>query len=350
MDLDRRHCDPTVATIFVHPLISACLSCNGTSDHPPCPAGATLNATTGAADPELSEAGLRRPSTSRVPRFGADRRDLREPAGKRAQQTARPLLDGRDLEIRTSDGIAEWDQHSSEYVPVEELKAANDPRWHAMLAGEWSVDESEEDFRYRVVSAIEGIIGDHGGQRVAVVCHGGVINGYLSHVLGLDTFARGFFYPNYTSINRVAAALSGERSVVTVNETSPPSRHRAAHGSLPERLSDGRPPTDDPTDDLIDFLDASPSPWHAVASTIVVLVGFERLDEADPWDEIPAAGYVVRGGAIIARRLPLTTRRRRAVPPRWGSHRFAVSAGEALPRRRRLQGGSNRPSRCTAAS
>ncbi len=140
---------------------------------------------------------------------------------RRAQQTALPLLDGRGLEIRTSDGIAEWDQHSSEYVPVEELKAANDPRWQAMLARRVVAStRSEEDFRVRVVSAIEGIIADHGGERIAVVCHGGVINGYLSHVLGLDTFARGFFYPNYTSIHRVAAASSGERSIVTVNETS----------------------------------------------------------------------------------------------------------------------------------
>jgi probable phosphoglycerate mutase len=38
-------------------------------------------------------------------------------------------------------------------------------------------------------------------------------------VLGLGP-QRGFFYPNYTSIHRVAAARSGERSVVTINETS----------------------------------------------------------------------------------------------------------------------------------
>ena len=31
---------------------------------------------------------------------------------------------------------------------------------------------------------------------------------------------RGFFYPNYTSINRIAAARGGERSIVTLNETS----------------------------------------------------------------------------------------------------------------------------------
>jgi aspartyl aminopeptidase len=58
------------------------------------------------------------------------------------------------------------------------------------------------------------------------------------------------------------------------------------------------------TSDLIDFLDASPSPWHAVASTIDRLDGFVRLDETEAWTDIPAAGYVVRSGAIIAWRLP----------------------------------------------
>lgn len=64
------------------------------------------------------------------------------------------------------------------------------------------------------------------------------------------------------------------------------------------------PPTNTEVDDLIDFLDASPSPWHAVESTLERLDGFARLDEADAWTEIPAAGYVVRSGAIIAWRLP----------------------------------------------
>ena len=138
----------------------------------------------------------------------------------RAKETAAPLAELFDMEVAISPGVAEWDQNSPEYVPVEELKAANDPRWQAMLDGEWSSDESEEDFRARVLDAVETIVNDHKGQRVAVVCHGGIINGYLSHILGLGEFARGFFYPNYTSINRVAAASSGERSIVTVNETS----------------------------------------------------------------------------------------------------------------------------------
>lgn len=57
-------------------------------------------------------------------------------------------------------------------------------------------------------------------------------------------------------------------------------------------------------DDLLKFLDDSPSPWHAVQSTIHRLDGFHRLDEIDRWDDLPPACYVVRDGAIIAWRTP----------------------------------------------
>jgi probable phosphoglycerate mutase len=117
--------------------------------------------------------------------------------------------------------VAEYDKNSSEYVPVEQLKADNDPRWQAMLDGIWEQDaEDQDDFNARTIGAIERIIGAHRGERVAIVCHGGVINAYLTHLLDLEVGSRGFFYPNYTSIHRVAAASSGERSVVTINETS----------------------------------------------------------------------------------------------------------------------------------
>ncbi|MDQ3470541.1 MAG: M18 family aminopeptidase, partial [Actinomycetota bacterium] len=66
----------------------------------------------------------------------------------------------------------------------------------------------------------------------------------------------------------------------------------------------------DPAVDLCAYLDASPSPWHAVASSAARLkaAGFTELRETDPWDgSIPAAGYVVRGGALIAWRRPDTS-------------------------------------------
>ena len=64
------------------------------------------------------------------------------------------------------------------------------------------------------------MIDAHAGDTIIVVCHGGVINLVLARVLGIVNDGPGFFYPNYTSIHRVAASRSGVRSVVTINETS----------------------------------------------------------------------------------------------------------------------------------
>jgi len=127
----------------------------------------------------------------------------------------------RTLDIELRDGITEFDRFSSEYIPVEELKANNDPRWQEMLDGVWDGDETQKEFHSRTVGTIEEIVAAHRGHRVAVVCHGGVINAYLTTILDMTgDFSRGFFYPNYTSIHRVAASSNGDRSVITINETS----------------------------------------------------------------------------------------------------------------------------------
>lgn len=139
---------------------------------------------------------------------------------RRAQQTAEPLVAGRNLELRIEPDVAEYDRDSPEYVPVEELRASNDPRWQAMLDGTFEDAAEHDAFTSRSIAGVERIIVAHRGQRVAVVCHGGVINAYVSYILGLSPGQRGFFYPNYTSVHRIAAAASGERSVVTLNETS----------------------------------------------------------------------------------------------------------------------------------
>lgn len=174
----------------------------------------------GIADPELSPAG--REQARHLAQYLAS-----EPIDaiyasplKRAHETAEALAAVKGLPITTVDTIAEWDRNSSEYVPLEELKAANDPRWHAMVSGDWSAhDESPQEFHDRVVSTCEQLIAAHAGQRIAVSCHGGVINAYIAHVLGLGV-RPGFFYPNYTSIHRVAASRGGHRSIITVNETA----------------------------------------------------------------------------------------------------------------------------------
>lgn len=174
----------------------------------------------GIANPELATEGLKQADLMAQYLASEKLHAIYASPMQRAQQTAQPLAAVQGLAITTVDGVAEYDKNSNQYVPVEELKAKNDPRWQEMLRGEWtSTDETEEEFINRTVSSIEEIITNHASQRVAIVCHGGVINAYICHVLGLKN-QRGFFYPNYTSIHRIAAAGSGERSIVTLNETS----------------------------------------------------------------------------------------------------------------------------------
>ena len=127
----------------------------------------------------------------------------------RARETARPVAERLELDIVFDDGLAEYDRDAASYIPIEELKAAGDPRWN-------EVPEQPEHFKAVVVETVERIVAAHPRQNVAVVCHGGVINAYAAHVVGIDDPL--FFLPVYTSISRILAASSGERSISTLNE------------------------------------------------------------------------------------------------------------------------------------
>jgi probable phosphoglycerate mutase len=130
---------------------------------------------------------------------------------RRARETAAPVAARLQLDAHVDDGLAEFDRDALSYIPIEELKAAGDPRWN-------EVPEQPEHFRRVVVDAVEGIVASHAGHRVAVVCHGGVINAYTAHVLGLEDPL--FFLPTYTSISRVFAASTGQRTIATLNESA----------------------------------------------------------------------------------------------------------------------------------
>ncbi|MFI0540741.1 M18 family aminopeptidase [Streptomyces sp. WSLK1-3] len=70
--------------------------------------------------------------------------------------------------------------------------------------------------------------------------------------------------------------------------------------SAPHRLDRGH------TDDLMTFLAASPTPYHAVANAAERLekAGFRQVSETDAWDGSSGGKYVLRGGAIIAWYVP----------------------------------------------
>jgi probable phosphoglycerate mutase len=127
-------------------------------------------------------------------------------------------VQGLQLEVGTD--LLEYDANADHYIPAAELKAERGPRWHAMLEGRWEEfgGEPPDQFRARIIPCLDAIIDRFPGGSVAVVCHGGVINVYLAALLGLDRHL--WFEPGYTSISRVAAARSGQRSLVTLNETA----------------------------------------------------------------------------------------------------------------------------------
>ena len=83
----------------------------------------------------------------------------------------------------------------------------------------WDVypfSETGEEFRHRVLMAVEGILATHEGERVVVACHGGVINAVAGSWLGLAEDM--FFRPAHASVHRIGAL--GERRVIwSLNET-----------------------------------------------------------------------------------------------------------------------------------
>jgi probable phosphoglycerate mutase len=166
------------------------------------------------SDPPLSPAGI--DQARRIAAWLAD-----EPIDAvfastmlRAIQTAEPFAVQAGHQVRRRDGICEFDRDAGTYVPMEVLKRENYAAWLAMAQGDHGIDIA--GFQATVVAALEEIVESHAGKRVAVFCHGGVINVWTAHVLGMRP--RLFFEPDYTSVHRYMCARSGQRNVLSLNE------------------------------------------------------------------------------------------------------------------------------------
>jgi 2,3-bisphosphoglycerate-dependent phosphoglycerate mutase len=136
----------------------------------------------------------------------------------RAKETATPLGERLGLDVVVDVELAEFDKDATSYIPVEELKAAKDERWLAMVEGNFDDGQDPVEFQKGVVRAIDHIVNGNPGGTIAVVCHGGVINAYIGHILGIARPL--WFEPRYTSIHRVLASRRGDRSLTTLNETA----------------------------------------------------------------------------------------------------------------------------------
>lgn len=171
------------------------------------------------ADPPLSALG--RAQAERMARWLAAEKisGIYASPMRRARETAQPLAKALGIAVAIDDDFVEMDHLSATYVPLEQLKAEDYPRWQALVQqGGLYANVDLAAFRRSVVAAVERAVAAHAGGRVAIVCHGGVINAWAGHVLGVsDPF---FLDAGYTSISRFLAASTGERSVRSLNETA----------------------------------------------------------------------------------------------------------------------------------
>jgi len=179
------------------------------------------------ADPELSEEGILQ--SKKLARWMVYEKldDIYCSPMMRAKMTAKPLADLKKMEIHIEDGVAEIDERSAAYIPMEALKEKEPEKWKELVEtgaeSFFNRIQNLDSFRKKVVKSIQQIIAKNKGKKVAVVCHGGVINIWAAHILGLEKNL--FFNPGYTSINRFMASSLGVHSILSLNETG----HLRAH-------------------------------------------------------------------------------------------------------------------------
>jgi broad specificity phosphatase PhoE len=172
----------------------------------------------GPADPELSERGREQAERLVQALAGEDVTALYTSPSRRARETAAPLERALGMTAEVEDGLKEFDAKDASYVPVEELKAAGDPRYTALVHGDlYSVDVDPVAFRTHVVAAVERIVARHPGGRAVLFSHAGAINAAAGDVLFQERPL--WFAPAYCSITRIGAARDGRRGIVSLNET-----------------------------------------------------------------------------------------------------------------------------------
>jgi 2,3-bisphosphoglycerate-dependent phosphoglycerate mutase len=174
------------------------------------------------ADPSLSDLGRRQAEV--VGKAFADRRvDVVVTSHlARALDTARAIAAHHGLEPEVLPDLREVETYRDlgDASPSEAVSA---PLWRGVrerfpVERRWDLipfGERSAQLRERVVSTIEGLLAIHADANVVVVCHGGVINAYLAHLLG--TAEDMFFLPAHTSVSRVRR-LGARRALHSLND------------------------------------------------------------------------------------------------------------------------------------
>jgi 2,3-bisphosphoglycerate-dependent phosphoglycerate mutase len=144
---------------------------------------------------------------------------------RRAAETAQAITaHHKNLKIETLEDLREvgvfqdipHDRTAKDYLGEHLLAGARQRMLEERSWDVYPLSEGSFDFRKRVINAVESIIARNVGERLAVVCHGGVINAYIGHII--KTPYDMFFRPAHTSVSIVA--VGGARRVVRLlNDT-----------------------------------------------------------------------------------------------------------------------------------
>ena len=189
--------------------------------HIPDPRGGPIGDT---FDPPLTERGQRQ-AAAVAERLSVDRMDAVYASPlKRAFETGKEIARHHRLEPIVMPDLREVEIFRE--IPAD--KPAVDFLGRSLLLGirermlrerSWDVypySESSFGFRKRTVNAIEAIIAENEGKRVVIACHGGVINAYIGHIIGVDYDM--FFRPAHCSISVVFSGDGGVRALQSLND------------------------------------------------------------------------------------------------------------------------------------
>ncbi len=148
---------------------------------------------------------------------------MRRPAGVyvspflRCLETVGPYARAAGVEPVQDEDVGEVFIGEWEGVPFEEILAASEEvarrarEFEAMFSAAPGA-ETVEQLRARVVPAVDRMVAAHPDGDVVVVAHGGVVNAYTGHVLGVHHDM--FFLPENSSITTFD--LDGEEGAPTV--------------------------------------------------------------------------------------------------------------------------------------
>jgi probable phosphoglycerate mutase len=138
----------------------------------------------------------------------------------RAVQTASPLAEARGLVLETFPDLREIDLGDWSLGEFRRRAATQDPEFVAWsLTGRWDGipgSEGDDALRSRFAAVVETLAGRHRGERIAVVAHGGAINAYLSHLLGV--YRSLWMTVENTSITLVRLHPVQGSTVVSIND------------------------------------------------------------------------------------------------------------------------------------